>query len=130
MKQLFHTVLRFFNLLDRSKNLSITNIAIIVLITKMALTPFDWPTAAGLLVVMFNYMHKRAETNKVMETEFEVAKFDEILTNVNQFQERLNKFQLDHDKVAKQAQETKNLLTSHNLSHTFGATRRHKADPT
>lgn len=64
MHKLFCKVLRFFNLVDRSCNLSITNIAVIVLITKMALaTEIDWPTAAGLMVALLNYAHKRNHTN-------------------------------------------------------------------
>ena len=55
----FCKTLRFFNLVDRNCNLSITNIAVIVLITKMAIAPFDWATAAGLLVTLINYSHKR-----------------------------------------------------------------------
>ena len=55
----FCKILRFFNLVDRNCNLSITNIAVIVLITKMAIAPFDWATAAGLLVTLINYSHKR-----------------------------------------------------------------------
>lgn len=57
--------LKFLNLTDRSNNLSITNVAVIVLISKIAVSPLDWPTAAGLLVALLNYSHKRTESNKI-----------------------------------------------------------------
>lgn len=58
-------VLAFFNLTDRSGKLSITNVAVIVLITKIALADsLDWAVVAGLLVTLLNYGHKRVETNK------------------------------------------------------------------
>lgn len=66
MHKFFCRILRFFNLVDRGCNLSITNIAVIVLITKMGMaSEIDWPTAAGLMVALLNYAHKRTESNKV-----------------------------------------------------------------
>lgn len=65
MRKFFCKILRFFNLVDRDCNLSITNIAVIVLITKMAMaSEIDWPTAAGLMVALLNYAHKRNAVNK------------------------------------------------------------------
>lgn len=58
-------VLAFFNLTDRAGKLSITNVAVIVLITKIAMaSTLDWAVVAGLLVTLLNYGHKRIETNK------------------------------------------------------------------
>lgn len=68
MKKFFCKTLRFLNLVDRSCNLSITNIAVIVLITKIAMAPtLDWQTAAALLVTLLNYAHKRKETNSIVK---------------------------------------------------------------
>jgi hypothetical protein len=56
-------ILKFFNLTDKDGNLSITNIAVIVLITKIALAPdMDWPTVGALLASMMNYMNKRTKS--------------------------------------------------------------------
>ena len=56
-------VLSFLNLLDNGGNLSITNVAVIIALVKMAmaaqLTGCD---VAGLLGVLGNYAHKR-QTN-------------------------------------------------------------------
>lgn len=57
-------ILRFLNLLDYEGNLSISNIAVIVLITKIAVSPLDWPTAAGLMIALLNYHGKRITIKK------------------------------------------------------------------
>lgn len=54
-------VLQFLNLLDSSGNLSITNVAVIVGITKMALmTQMTGVDAVSLVGVLLNYCHKRS----------------------------------------------------------------------
>lgn len=53
-------VLSFLNLLDTSGNLSITNIAVIVGITKMAFaSQFSSVDAVALVGTLLNYAHKR-----------------------------------------------------------------------
>ncbi len=53
-------VLTFLNLLDSEGNLSITNIAVIVSITKMALMAnMSSVDAVALVGVLLNYAHKR-----------------------------------------------------------------------
>lgn len=53
----------FFNLLDAEGRLSISNSGVYVLLVKVAMSPtIDWPTAAGLLVTLLNYSHKRMVT--------------------------------------------------------------------
>ena len=50
----------FLNLLDNDGNLSITNIAVIVGITKMALAhQFSGVDATSLVATLLNYAHKR-----------------------------------------------------------------------
>lgn len=54
-------VLTFLNLLDAEGNLSITNIAVIVSITKMALlTQLSGVDAVALVGTLLNYAHKRS----------------------------------------------------------------------
>ncbi len=53
-------LLRFFNLIDNDGNLSITNVAVIVCITKMALaSQFSGMDVGALLATLLNYAHKR-----------------------------------------------------------------------
>lgn len=53
-------VLKFLNLLDADGNLSITNVAVIVCVTKMALAAqMNGCDLGALLAVLLNYGHKR-----------------------------------------------------------------------
>lgn len=62
---MFKKVLKFLSLLDRGGNLSITNIAVIVCITKIAISPTFTITEVGALMLsLLNYAHKRKESNK------------------------------------------------------------------
>lgn len=53
-------VLTFLNLLDSDGNLSITNVAVIVCVTKLAIAPeFSIAEVGALLCSLLNYSHKR-----------------------------------------------------------------------
>lgn len=53
-------VLSFFNLLDQAGNLSITNVAVIVCVVKMALSSqFSGMDVGALVGTLLNYAHKR-----------------------------------------------------------------------
>lgn len=68
MHKIFCKVLRFFNLVDRSCNLSISNIAVIVCITKIAMAKeFTITEVGALMVTLMNYMHKRNAYNKAQQ---------------------------------------------------------------
>ena len=57
-------VLNFLNLLDSEGKLSITNIAVIIILIKLALSPSASITEAGtLLLVLANYALKRKAIN-------------------------------------------------------------------
>lgn len=105
-------LLRFGNLLDRNNHLSITNVAVIVIITKMALAPFDWAVAAGLLVTMVNYAHKRSETNKT----------DKAL-DISKLSEQVTQLQETNAAIIKQSVEVKNLLSKNAISTAFTRTK-------
>lgn len=65
--------LKFLNLVDRSGNLSITNIAVIVCITKIAMAPeFSMAEIGALLVSLMNYAHKRVETAKLDKSDLSI----------------------------------------------------------
>jgi len=54
-------LLKKLNLLDTENNLSLTNIAVIVILVKLILTPTWSLNEAGMLLIgMTNYMHKRS----------------------------------------------------------------------
>lgn len=113
-------VLRFFNLLDRGNKLSITNIAVIVLIVKMALAPaFDWTAATGLFVALFNYAHKRSETNKRDIASERSEALVTIEEKVNSMAGLIESYRGNQELVAKQSEETKKLLSNANLAQAF-----------
>lgn len=57
---MFKRVLNFLSLLDRDGNLSISNVAVIVCVTKIAAAPkFSIEEVGALLVALLNYAHKR-----------------------------------------------------------------------
>ena len=107
-------LLSFFNLLDRGNKLSITNVAVIVLLTKMAIAPFDWAVAAGLFVTLLNYAHKRQESNQ-MDKDSKANDNKHLAT----LQEQMDKFKVDHEEAAKALAETKKLLSNSNLAAGF-----------
>ena len=53
-------VLDFFSLLSDDGRLSITNIAVIILLAKIASAPINWQVVAGLFVTLLGYAHKRS----------------------------------------------------------------------
>lgn len=54
-------LLDFLSILDDSGCVSITNVALIALVTKMVLADkLDWPSVVSVITVMANYAHKRA----------------------------------------------------------------------
>ena len=77
LKQMSSTILagskqlaNFLNLLDAQGKLSITNVAVIVCLLKLALAPAASITEAGtLLVALANYAHKRIINNATPEPE-------------------------------------------------------------
>lgn len=63
-------ILDFLNLLSDDGKLSITNIAVIALITKMCLSPnLDWPSITAMVITFANYMHKRKTVSDQEEAE-------------------------------------------------------------
>lgn len=112
-------ILSFLNLLDRKNNLSITNVAVIVLVTKMAISAFDWPTAAGLMITLLNYGHKRHESNKAskdLEQSNAIAALQEQVAKVSEQVVVIESTNVD---VLKQAEEVRKIVQNHNLKEAF-----------
>ncbi len=123
IKVLSNRLLVFLGLTDKSHNLSITNIAVIVLITRMAIAPFDWPTSIALLFAMLNYIHKRSQVAKAVKDQEQATSFTEIKEEMLAVRAKLEKFEVGYAVIAKQADDTKKLLSQSNVNHAFGARR-------
>ena len=121
---MFQKILRFFQLADRAGNLSITNIAVIVLITKIALAAtLDWATAAGLLIALLNYGHKRLESNKAEKESVKVSEISSLNSEILSIKESVTalseqvKAQQDlNATIQKQSEDTANILQKSNLA--------------
>jgi hypothetical protein len=58
-------ILKFLNLLDEGNRLSLTNIGLIVLVSKMSFSgQSDWTSVAATIAGFANYMHKRNVVSK------------------------------------------------------------------
>jgi len=61
----FIKFLDFLNILDYNKRISLTNLALIVLVGKLAISQSpDLVTVGSVAIAMANYMHKRVEVTK------------------------------------------------------------------
>lgn len=107
-KSRFRIIIDFFSVTDVRGDLSLTNVALWVLIAKIAISPLDWPTAAGLFLALLNYAHRRHETNKSTA----VAS---LTQNVQHLQDKVDQYQKLHDTVAKQANETQAQINKNNM---------------
>ena len=73
--------LRFLNLLDKDNNLSISNIAVCIVLFKLAIAPsLSLIDAGTLLVTLMNYAHKRHSVAKTVKqtNEFEQATINKL----------------------------------------------------
>lgn len=78
-------ILNFFNLLDSEQRLSITNVAVLVVLVKLAISPSASITEAGMLLITIgNYAHKRV-TNQNNQTPEE----DTLTPQVTDMQKKL-----------------------------------------
>ncbi len=107
-------LLRFFNLLDKGNKLSLTNLSLVIILAKIATSPFEYAGAAILLPILGSYMQKRYETNKAEKE----AKALESQANAD-LAAKIDKVQADHEEVVKALAETKKLLSNTNLAAGF-----------
>jgi hypothetical protein len=87
------SILKFLNVLDANENLSITNLAVIVALVKLAIAPTASITEAGtLLIALANYGHKRfvnaqevevPEDTVTPKVEAMQTKLDEVTSQVS-----------------------------------------------
>lgn len=69
-------LLAFLNLLDFQDKLSITNLAMYLILLKVSFSQLDWASAVALFTLCANYAHKRSVSSKVatQDTESEIEK--------------------------------------------------------
>lgn len=95
-------LLKFLQLVDREGNLSITNIATIVVITKIAIAAsIDWGVISALLITLLNYGHKRHEANKAVKNTVEPVDMKPIEDVVRKISEELKEVK----KVSEEAKD-------------------------
>lgn len=146
LKSKFFWILSFLNLTDRGYKLSISNIAVIVVITKIALAQNVGLTEAGaLLITLMNYSHKRFESNKAIKEEAknslskdksaqevsvessikqvqeQVSSLVSSISNLKSFEPTLEGLKVQVEQYSKVAEEAKSLLTANQVSKAFGA---------
>ena len=87
--------LNFFSILDNEGNLSISNLAVIVVLVKLAIAPTASLTEAGaLLVTLANYAHKRIVNQQATNTPEEVnplkPQVDEMQTKLEEMSSQVS----------------------------------------
>lgn len=120
MVKFFKKLLKFLQLTDKAGDLSISNIAVIVVITKIAITStFDWATSATLLMALLNYSHKRHATNKAVRDEQLDQKEAEVVKQVSELVSRVSSLEGTQEQVAKQAEQVQKIISTSNLASAF-----------
>ena len=112
-------VLYKLNLTDHGNHkLSITNIAVIVCITKIALSPVISITEIGaLLLSLLNYAHKRGESNKVVKAEKnKLPDSEHILGLVKDLSQKLENQVKANEEQAKISEEVKSFMVGTRLN--------------
>ena len=71
-------------LIDDKGELSLTNLGVMTLLTKIATAPtLDWPTASGLMLTLLSYGHKRHVATKAKSAAVVAdARVDELVAKV------------------------------------------------
>lgn len=94
---MFKRVLSFFSLLDKEQNLSISNLAVIIVLIKLAVSPSASITEAGtLLIVMANYALKRKTINDNSKPEEDIVtpKLEETNKKLEEIQGKVSALSL------------------------------------
>jgi hypothetical protein len=108
-------LLKFLNLLDRSGNISITNVAVTILVSKLAFTQDpSLVDLGGVLMALLTYMHKRQEANRLKTNDARNA-----AKLLNDVQLRINEIERTHERVTEQANKTDALLQSATIQNTI-----------
>lgn len=83
------SILNFLNVLDSEGKLSITNLAVIIVLVKLVIAPTASITEAGaLLVALANYAHKRFTNNNSIPEPSNIN--DEITNQIRQLDDKIS----------------------------------------
>lgn len=116
----FKKLITFLSLADCEGNLSISNVAVITLITKIALTEtLDWTVIAALMMALLNYSHKRAVIAKAEREDHKNEGLPEIEAEVMGLTAQMKDLEELKETLVKQAEETQKLVSSLNLAKAF-----------
>ncbi len=122
--------LQFLNLLDNEGKISITNISIFLVLLKGLATSFGMQEVVVFIGLLMNYVHKRYVNNKaISDTDYQ-EQMQGLLSVIDGMKEDLSKqkasteadiqsFKESHDKMTKQAEEVKKLISESNISRAF-----------
>jgi len=78
-------ILKLLNLLDEKSVLSITNLFMYIVLTKVILSPFDWSGAVILISIVVAYMLERVEAGKIKykELDNQTSRVETIIKELN-----------------------------------------------
>ena len=118
---LFFALLNWCNLLDRSKKLSITNLAVLICVAKMAIAPQVSLVDAGMLLIsLLNYGHKRSEGNKAAKEERKELVVSAIQEQIDSMQSKIEDTVKLNETTLKQAEEVAKIVRNNGLGKLVG----------
>lgn len=106
-----------------SKIISFSHICVTAFLIRLFLIPFDWPDALGLSIALLSYIYTRydqARENHIRDHSLEV---DALKEQVNNLAQKIEGYKEVQEAVAKQAEDTKKLLSTNAISSAFGVRR-------
>lgn len=126
IKQYAREALSFLSLLDKDGKLSITNIAVVICVTKIAYVadPSIVDTGA-LLITLMNYSHKRLESNKASSKtkQDEFIGIQDTLAKVVEVQNKITQDMIEikagSDKLQTVTDQAQKLVSNSNLAAAF-----------
>jgi len=113
-------LLSSLNLLERgNKKLSISNIAVIVCIVKIAVSSNVSVVEIGaLLLSLLNYAHKRTENNKIIKNDQEkLPDSSNVLAQVEELRAKLEQQSKELEIQGKVVEDAKSLITGTKLAN-------------
>ena len=94
INEFFHNVGHFFQILDQSNHLSITNLALYVILIKIALSPVLSITDAGtLFIVLLNYTSKKV-LKRFPEPKEGIEPIDGVTTKLKELSDKVGALSL------------------------------------
>lgn len=116
-------ILKFLNLLDRENNLSLTNLSMLIMLIKVAVSPFDYAGAAILLPILGSYMQKRYESNKANKESKKALEQENVQAELDSIKEQLATHKELSETITKQSEELKKIISTSNLTNAFAPKR-------